>query len=213
MAVTMSLTLWSRSTISTERILFLRIMVMSLTYPILRQSLQHSTSIRSIETIHPSFDSLKHLHLNSAVPIEKCWMTEDTHDIVDDLVGINGWIRPRTDDLCDCVSDNDNGNLTSWIIKPATEMISCQLRIDAKIPFDSIECVGSDAFGLSKTSYCTFSEITRSAPALKFFVTNWTIGLMNGSIRLRTQIVKESVIFSTRASSPGIYNISQTIKI
>jgi hypothetical protein len=49
-------------------------------------------------------------------------------------------------------------------------------------PFESIECVGSEALGLSKTSNCALSEITRVAPAFKFFVTSWTIGLMNGYV-------------------------------
>jgi hypothetical protein len=47
-------------------------------------------------------------------------------------------------------------------------------------PLDNMECVGSEAFGLSKTSYCALSETTSADPAFKFFVTSWTIGLING---------------------------------
>ena len=41
-----------------------------------------------------------------------------------------------------------------------------------KGPLESIECVGSEELGLSKTSYCALSETTRADPAFKFFVTS-----------------------------------------
>ena len=53
-------------------------------------------------------------------------------------------------------------------------------EVGGRGPLESMEWVGSDEFGLSKTSYCAFSEMTREDPAFKFFVTSWIIGLING---------------------------------
>lgn len=50
-------------------------------------------------------------------------MAKDAHDAVDCLVWVDGGIRPCADDLSDCVTDNDDGDLTCRVIQPATEMV------------------------------------------------------------------------------------------
>jgi hypothetical protein len=100
--------------------------------------------------------------------------------------------------LLDCVADYDDGDLTGRFVQEAGEVVCCEKRrkgkipgdvegenkagrrgkegdswtSDGEIPLESIECVGSEALGLSNTSYWALSETTSSAPAFKFFVTS-----------------------------------------
>lgn len=50
-------------------------------------------------------------------------MAEDCHDRIDGSAGVDIWIRPRCYDLLDCMTDDDDGDLSGRFVEETTEMI------------------------------------------------------------------------------------------
>jgi len=165
----------------------------------------------------PALDHGKHIVVELAVMVSQCGVVEHAYDVVEDLVDRDIGVFPCVDYTGGNVLEDRRCNLACGFVEDVGEVVLgehgmsgvCTMGIGPRfvLVLSGSQPMSSSIMNVERLTTFPLASTTEVLPALSCLETASIIGRMKGARSESTNSVTVSVIFSTKASRPGIFSI------